>query len=266
MSTSLFCQDDGEIALFRHFSQAIVSTIAFIILLPISIHFFDNIGLCNCSKCLKKCICCKIWSLLKDTDLPESPRSISTQTKSRSKLRSSASNRDRDSFHDPERRRYNLAYSSMIFICLTLLFCTAIGKWACFDDSLHPVTTVVSVFGHLLLYALLGVTINGIFMLRLKQTFADTLLKVDKKSLIIIIVMAIVSPVLAMIAIVIGYTFNGFLWLAYIFGACGAFVYCITAFLLLYMYVSRLHKVCSIHCLRKKLTTKQKFFGTMHVI
>lgn len=55
--------------------------------------------------------------------------------------------------------------------------------------------------------------------------------------------MAVVSPLLAAIGVAIGYTFGTMLWLSYILGACGAFVYCITALLLVFMYASRPHQV-----------------------
>lgn len=128
MSKPLFCQDAGEIVVFRHSSQAIVASIAFIILLPLSIHFFHNIELCGCRENIEKCTTGQHPVRALSHDMPDSPRSRSVSGDGRRlSRRSLMTTHTRDAAHNSERRKYSTAYASMIFVCLTLLLVTGVG-------------------------------------------------------------------------------------------------------------------------------------------
>ena len=131
----------------------------------------------------------------------------------------------------------------MIIISLLLLFFT-IGKFLCFFN-INPDIARMTSFGHIALYATLGISLIIIFTLRLKQTFYNTIFGVTKNSIILVII--IIGTILIPLFVIIGLLFyfynrkptSG----TYIFESFGSITYCLMSGLLLYMYISRLRKV-----------------------
>ena len=88
-----FCSDDGVFLAFRNEPQAIITLCFFVILLPLSFHFFHNLGLITCCDC-----CDSIAGTNTAQSPPGSPRASPRSPKSpkkRWKNNDHSSNKDR---------------------------------------------------------------------------------------------------------------------------------------------------------------------------
>lgn len=260
------CSDEEVPVIFKNLPQTIISTVFVVILLIPSFRFFIQLDICTCHLCL--------WCSTKYEEFRErlySPRSSKIPSKFDFSATNSSGNSSGSANHshsantspptsprltrnntgsrsshmiqsEKTQRRYHLAFASMIIITVSLCFFTALGKLLCYINFSPVITRLISIFGIVAFYLLMGLSMVIIFMLRLKQTFEGTNLEVTKKSFIIIVTATAFVPILSIIGII----FYALEWSPFfVFGIefIADILYCIISLLLLRMFVKRLKTV-----------------------
>ena len=137
-----------------------------------------------------------------------------------------------------------IVYSLLVCVNLLLIFVTAIGKYFCVLE-MYGITWFISLFGHILLYGVVGLSINIAFTLRLKQSFEASVFEFNPRTIVFIMICALISPILLIIGIgwyIIFDVANVLYW----FGATADICYALLFFCLVCMFILRLKMVCQI--------------------
>ena len=143
-----------------------------------------------------------------------------------------------------QKMKYGCACIIFVFACLFLEFVTSIGKLLCYFDDSSVISLYISHFGHTLLYAMIGLSLCLIFVLRLKQTFENSIYQVEKKQLKIMIIGSILVPFIVLCGSALRFVTNTPTIESGLF-VLAAIIYIFMTILLVYMYVWRLNKVRS---------------------